>query len=185
MIKRTKPLKSKLDSFSYTSPARFISIWGVSPTHPVLASFLSREFLLHISCWFYFYLGSFSYTSRAGFIFIWGVSLTHPVLVSSLSGEFLLRIPCWLHFYLGSFSYTSRAASFFFYLGCFYYTSRASFDFFLGSFSYTSGAVLISMQGISYTSQAGFFFIFIFLSAEFLLQIPRKFLLHMLCWLNV
>ena len=26
-------------------------IWGVSLTHPVLASFLYREFLLHIACW--------------------------------------------------------------------------------------------------------------------------------------
>ena len=166
-------------SFSYTSQAGFIFIWGVSLTHPVLAPFffffffflLSREFLLHIPCWFYsifweflfhipswihFYARSFSYTSRARLIFIWGVSLTHPMLHSFfflqgslsytsragfnfmrgvsltnpvlplflagefllhilswfhsfLSGEFPLHIPCCLHFYSGSFSYTSRA----------------------------------------------------------------------------
>ena len=88
--------------FLYTSHAGFIFIWGISVTPPLLASFLSGEFLLHIPCWLLFYLGSFSYTSRAGFIFIWGVSLTHPMLATFLSA-------CWLHFYLGSFSYTSRA----------------------------------------------------------------------------
>ena len=35
-------------SFSYTSHAGFIFISGVSHAHPVLASFLSGEFLLHI-----------------------------------------------------------------------------------------------------------------------------------------
>ena len=40
-----------LGSFSYTSRAGFIFIWGVSLTHPVLASFFCGEFLLHISCW--------------------------------------------------------------------------------------------------------------------------------------
>ena len=34
-----------LGSFSYTSHACFIFLWGVSLTHPMLASFLSREFL--------------------------------------------------------------------------------------------------------------------------------------------
>ena len=115
-------------------------IWGVSLKHSILASFLSREFLLHILCWFHFYLGSCSYTSRAGVIFIYGVSLTHPELASFyfsifsdtsggdfylcgefllhipaasfLFGEFLLHIPCWFHFYLRRFSYTSRAVLF-------------------------------------------------------------------------
>ena len=41
----------------------------VSLTHPVLASFLSGEFLSHIPCGLHF--------------LIFGVSLTHPVLVSS------------------------------------------------------------------------------------------------------
>ena len=84
----------------------FFAIGGISLTHPVLPSFLYREFLLHTPCWlrFFFYLGSFSYTSRAGFsfyggsfsytsqdgfIFIAGVSLTHPMLASFLSREFL------------------------------------------------------------------------------------------------
>ena len=69
-----------LGSFSYTSRAGFICIWGVSLTHPVLASLLSGEFLLHIPCLFYFSVGSFSYTSQAGFFFKRGVSLTHPML---------------------------------------------------------------------------------------------------------
>ena len=83
------------------------NIWGVSLTHPMLASFLCGEFLLHILCWlfsFSFYLGSSSYTSRAGLIFIWGVSLTY--LLQTLYGEFLLIIPCCFDFYARSFSYT-------------------------------------------------------------------------------
>ena len=102
----------------YTSHASFFFMCGVSLTHPVLAYFLSGEFLLHIPCWLTFCLGSFSYTSRAGlifplgsvsytsragFIFMWGFSLIHPALVS-----FLCR----------GFSYTSRAffsSSFFFF----------------------------------------------------------------------
>ena len=145
-------------SLYYTSHACFIFLWGVSLTHPMLASFL------------FFNLGSFSYKSLAGFIFmrgvsfthpvldlvfilgvsltdpcllcvcvegggagficIWGVSLTHPGLASFLSGEFLLHIPCWINFSVGSL----------------YYTSHACFIFLVGSFSYTS--------------HAGFFFIF-------------------------
>ena len=103
-------------SFYYTSHAGFIFLWGVSLTHPVLdfffflflsrekhpvlASFVFGEFLLHIPCWLHFYLGSFSYTSHAGFIFMLWVSLTHPELASFpfLCGEFLLHIPCWLLF---------------------------------------------------------------------------------------
>ena len=54
---------------SYTSHAGLNFIWGVSRTHPVLASILAEEFLLHIPCWLQFSLGSFSYTSRAGFFF--------------------------------------------------------------------------------------------------------------------
>ena len=75
---------------------------GVSLTHPVLASFLSGEFLLHIPCWLHFYLGSFSYTSRAGHIFIGGVFRTRILLASLLCGEFVLQTPCWLHFYVVS-----------------------------------------------------------------------------------
>ena len=40
-----------LGSFCYTSRAGFIFIWDVSLTHPLLASFLSGKFLLHILCW--------------------------------------------------------------------------------------------------------------------------------------
>ena len=121
-----------LRSLSYTSRAGFILIWGVSLTHPMLASL--------------FNMGSVFYTSRAGFIFMWGVSLKHtvlalifiwgvclthptltlflhgeklPMLASFSSGEFLLDIPCRLRFLqLGSFSYTSRAG-FFSYRGSF------------------------------------------------------------------
>ena len=66
--------------------------WGVSLTYPVLASFLSEEFLLCIPCWPHFCLGSISYTSRAGFTFIWVVSLTHAMLALLFCGEFLLHI---------------------------------------------------------------------------------------------
>ena len=124
-------------SFSYTSHVNFFSLFfrgvyldilcllfflffflilGVSITHPVLA-FTCGEFLLHIPCWLYIYLGSFSYTSRSGFIFILGVSLTHPTLPLIFfffffflnSEEFLLHIPCWLHFYAWSFADSSRS----------------------------------------------------------------------------
>ena len=86
-------------TFSYRYRAAFIFMWGLSLTHPVLASFflfffLSGEFLLRIRCLFLF--------------FIRGVSLTRPVLASFVFGEFLLHIPCWLHFFLGSFSNTAR-----------------------------------------------------------------------------
>ena len=85
-------------SFSCTSTAVLICIEEVSITHPMLASFLSGEFLLHIPCWLNFYMGSFSYTSHAGFIFLWGVLFTHPMLAL---------------FFVGSFSYTSHTGFFF------------------------------------------------------------------------
>ena len=183
-------------SFSYTSSAGFIFVFGVSLTHLVLASFLCGEFLLHIPCYLHFYAGSFSYTPRAGFslslslfnffYFIWGVSLTHPVLALFLSGEFLLHIPCWHHFYLGSFSYTSHAG-FIFYSGSSSYTSHAGFIFncgvslthpvlasffFLGRFSYTSRAGFIFMRRVSLTHPV----LTSFLCGEFLL--------HIRCWLH-
>ena len=153
-----------LGSFSYTSRAGFIFIsgvsefyksragfffiWEVSLTRPVLASFLSGEFLLHIPCWLlffllffksgwrgggggefllhipcwlYFYQGSFSYNSHAGFFLFY--------LYFILSGEFLLHIPCWLHFYLGSFRLLQISFWLLFYLGSFSYTSRAGLIF--------------------------------------------------------
>ena len=64
-----------LGSFSYTSHVGFTFLWGVSRTHPLLTSFLCREFLLqipfclHFCLHFRFYLGSFSYISRATFFF--------------------------------------------------------------------------------------------------------------------
>ncbi len=77
-----------LGSFSYTSHACFIFLWGVSLTHPMLASVLRWVGM------------GFSYTSHTGFIFICGVSLTHPMLA----------------FCVGSFSYTSHAGFFSFFL---------------------------------------------------------------------
>ena len=147
-------------------------MWGVSLTHPLLASFLSGEFLLHIPCWLHFYLGSFSYTSHAGFIFIWGVSLTHPVLAllfmwgvsltHPLSGKFLVHITCWLYLHLGSFSYISHAGFIFiwgvslthpmlvsFLYGEFLLHIPWSLHFYLGSFSYTSHAGFLLMWGVS------------------------------------
>ena len=106
-------LQFHLGSFSYTSHAGFtflwgisvtharlfffFFIWGVSLTHPVLASFLSEEFLLYIrssdhfhlgrfSCWLHFYVGSFSSTYSAGFNLISWFSLTQSILVSFLWG---------------------------------------------------------------------------------------------------
>ena len=68
-------------SFSYTSHADFVFMWGVSLTHPVLVSF---SFFFFISCCLYFSAWSFSYSSRASIIFM---------------KEFLLHIPCWLFFF--------------------------------------------------------------------------------------
>ena len=105
-----------MGSFSYTSHADFVFIWGVflthpvagfifkwgvSITHPMLILFLCGEFLLHISCCPHICLGSLCYTSRAGCCFSF-------FFFSFLSGEFLLHIPCWLHFYRVSFSYASH-----------------------------------------------------------------------------
>ena len=56
-------LQFYLWSFSYTSLVGLTFVWGVSLTHPKLASFsffLSAEFSLHIPCWLYFYLGFLS-----------------------------------------------------------------------------------------------------------------------------
>ncbi len=72
-----------LGSFSDTSRTGFNVISGLSLTHPMPISFLSRAFLLHIPFWLHYYFGSFSYTSRTGFTFC---------------GKFLLHIPCWLLF---------------------------------------------------------------------------------------
>ena len=188
-------------------------MWGVSLTHPELASFLLWEFLLHILIWLHFYAGSFSYTSRAVFFFLF-----------FLSGEFLLHIPCWFHFFVGSFSYTFHdcfiflwevsltlpmLASFFmrgvshthpvialFFCGKFLLHFPCWLHFYAGSLSYTSRAVYSFMQGVSVTHSLLFFFFFFFFafffkSGEFLLLIPSwfyllsaEFLLHTSCWLH-
>ena len=133
-----------LGSFSYTSPAGFIFIRGVSFTHPMLTSFLSGEFLLHIPCWLFFF-------------FFWGGG--------GVGG--LLHTPYYVNFYLRSFSYTSRA-SFIFYLGSFSYTYRAAFIFMRGVSlthpvlsSFLFGEFLLHIQ-------CWFHFLF----GEFLLRIP-------------
>ena len=131
--------------------AQFNFIRGLSLTQPMLASFLSREFILHIPCWFYFYAENLSYTSYSAFMFVQGVCLTHPVLPLILSGKFLLHIPSCLYFYVGSFSYTSHA-------GLFY----------AKSLSYISQAVFIFMWGISLTHPE----LSYVLCGEFLLHIP-------------
>ena len=129
-----------LGSFPHTSRAGFICIWRVSLTHPVLASFLSGEFLLHIPCWLNFYLGSFSYTSHAGLIFMRWVSLTHPELASVFCGELLLHIPCWLPFLCGEFLL---------HIPCWIIIIIIFFN--LGSFSHTYRAGFICIWGVSLT----------------------------------
>ena len=75
-------------------------IWGVSLTHPMLASFSNLGSFSYTShAGFFFNLRSFSYTSRAAFTFIWRLSLTHPMQALLFSGEFLWHIPCWLLFF--------------------------------------------------------------------------------------
>ena len=163
-----------LGSFSYTSHAGFTPppppplLWGVSLTHPILALFLSWEFLLLILCWFHFY------------------------------AEFLIHIPCCLQFYASlqfyarSFSYTCRAGFFFFFFFFFFFICGVSlmlvllsiggaslthlllasflsgefllhircwFNFYLGSVSYTSCALHFYLGSFFYTSRAGFIFI--------------------------
>ena len=177
-------LELYLGSFTYTPSARFIFLWGVSLTHPMLAllsgaSFLFGEFLLHIPCWLHVYVGSFSYTSRvlgsffyasnAGFTFMWGVSLTHPVLASFLSGQFLLHIPCWLHSYMGSFSFTAR--------GGLLLKKK-----YLGSFSYTSRAGFMFMWGVSLTHPE--FWGVSFTHPMLVSALPGEFLLHIPCWFH-
>ena len=188
-----------LASFSYTSHAGFIIIWGAFPKQPVLASFSGGEFLLHIPCWFFFLV----------FFLICWVSLKHPVLASFLYKEcfilfllfLLLHIRCWgvsltrpvlsfffLFFYLSNFSYTSHVCfislwgvsltrpmlvSFsFLNLGSFSSTSYAGFIFYVGSFSYTSRAGFVFIWGVSLIHPM----LVTFLSSAVLL--------HIACWLH-
>ena len=168
-------------------------IGGVSFTHPVLASFLCVEFLLHILCWLYFSIRSFSYTSHAGLMFIWGVSLTHPVLASFLSKEFVLHILCFLYFIFffffffffffwggggGGLSLKHTVLFFYFYFfkflsGGVSLTHPVLASFLCGEFLLHIPRWLdVYLGSFSDTSRAGF----IFLSGEFLLHIP--------CWFH-
>ena len=167
----------------------FFLSWGVSITHPVLA-FTCGEFLLHIPCWLYIYLGSFSCTSRSGFIFIWGVSLTHPKLALIFCGEFLtppmlalkkmyfwgvsLTHPMLASFLCGEFR-RLIPCWLYFYLGSFSYTSHSCFIFSVGR----GGWAELLYWGVSLTHpMLGLFVfcLFVFKSREFLLPIP--------CWLR-
>ena len=80
--------------------------------HPVrvaVTCHLSRvTYILHIPCWFLFYLGSFSYTPRAGFFLLLLFPTFFFLFFFSFlflsSGEFLLHIPlCFLFFFFFSF----------------------------------------------------------------------------------
>ena len=99
-------------SFADSSRTGFISIWGVSLTHPMLALFFGGGGMGRGGGGGALILGSFSYTSHARFFFfffflIYGFSLTDPALASFLRGEFLLHIPYRLYFfYLGSFLFS-------------------------------------------------------------------------------
>ena len=145
-----------LGSFSYTSHACLLLLWGVSLTLPMLAWILSGEFLLHIPCWLQFYLVSFSYTSRAGFNFIWGVSLTHPVLAFFFLFFFSF-------FFLWGVCVTRAMLAWFFFL------------FFLFLF----------FLFLSYTSHAGFNFLWLVSLTHLVLAsiLSGEFLLHIPCWL--
>ena len=181
-------------SFSYTSLAGFIFMWGVSLTHPMLASFLSGQFPLHIPSCVHFYLASVCYTSHAGFTFLRGVSLTHPMLHPTSPPH---PTPFFLFFFFkfsgvslthpvpSSFSDTSHAAfiltqgvslthpklpsvlcgEFLLHIPCWLpfmrvETTRADFFCYGGRFSYTS--------------RAGFIFIYFYMRNFFPLQSTVK-----------
>ena len=183
-------LQFYLGSFSYTSCAGFVYIWGVCRTHPDLSSFD---------------LGIFSYTSHADFVLMWGVCLTHPVLLFFfvfvlicgvslahpvlcwfLCKEILLYFPCCLLLlFIWKVSLTPPVLVSFPYRGSFPYTSRAGFilsgefllhvpcwlHFYRGSFSYVYRTSFTFIWGVSLTHPI----ITLCLCGEFLLHIP--------CWL--
>ena len=103
-------------------------------------------------------------------LFIGRISLTHLVLASFLSGEFLLHIPCWHHFSVGSFSYTSHAG--FIFIWGVSLTHPILGSFFLWGVSLTHPMqvfcccffcfVFFNLWSFSYTSHAGFSFVFCF-----------------------
>ena len=170
-------------------------MWGVSLTHPMLASF---------------YVGSFSHTSHAGF-FMWefllhipcwllyveffltcwlvmlGVYLTHPVL-AVWCREFLLHILC-LVLYVWSFSYTSSAGFFVWGVSLTRPVLASLCGVFLlhvlcwllcvGSFSYTSHPMLASLCGnYSYMYCASFFMWRVSLTHPMLAALCGVFLFH-------
>ena len=169
-------------------------IGWVSLTHTVLASCLSREFLLHLPYRLKFHGGSSSYTSHAGLTFLWGVSLTHPMLAFFLS-----------FFNLRSFSYKSRDG-FIFIWGL--SLTHPELTFVMWGVSPTHPVLPSVLCGefvlhipccldlyarcFSYTSRAGFvFFFFFFLILGVSLTHPvlssllcGEFLLHILCCLH-
>ena len=165
-----------MGSFSGTSPASFIFIWGVSLTYSTLAlHFFRGEFLLHITGGLFFFfliLWSVCYTSHVGFIFLWGVSL---------------KIPCWLHFYVGSLSCTSHADFFFIFFssGEFLLHIPCWLHFYAWSFSYTFRALLFFIQGVFLTHPmlASFliFLLIIIIIFIFLFFLIWGFLLHIAC----
>ena len=152
-------------------------------------SFLSGEFLLHIPCSLYFYVGSSSSTSHAVLIFMQGEktkqktkqknthkneasrrcvteTVTHRLLAFFFfffffkSGEVLSHIPCWFHFSVGSFYYTSRSAFLFpFSVGSFSYRFRAGCIFIWGISLTHPMLALFFLGSFSYTSRAGFIFL--------------------------
>ena len=142
---------------------------GVSLTNPVLALFLSGEFLLHIPCLLFISVGSLSYTSLVGFssslsLLSWlhfyaGISLTHHVLAFYI---YFLSI-----FFIWGVSLTHPALALFF-CGEFLLHIPCLFDFSVGSFSYTSRAGFIFMRGVSLERPV----LALFLSGESLLHIP-------------
>ena len=117
-----------LGSFPNTSRSGFIFIWVVSLTHPILASYLLGEFLLHSPCWL----------------------LRFVVVVFGLPGDLLLHIPFSLHFYLGSPLTHPVLASFLFFSsffqGSFSYTYRAGLSF-IGGICLTHSVLAPSLCG--------------------------------------
>ena len=178
-------------------------MWEVSLRHPMLALFLSGEFLLHIPCFFFLlFLWGVSFTHHMldfvsslflfVFIFLWWISLTHPMLTWFFCGEFLLHIPCLLDFSVGSFSYTSHAGFFSLFFLRFFFIWGVSLTHPV-LVSYLGGEFLLHIPywlhfyvgSFSYTSHAGVIFICgVSLKHPVLASfLSGKFLLHIPCWL--
>ena len=155
-------------------------MWGVSLTHPVLASFLCGEFILHIPCWLLLFIWRISLTHpMLVSLFIGGVSLTHLLLASFLSGEFLLHIRAGFIFMQGVYragfsSFTSHAGFVVVFIWGVSLTHPVLgfFFFYRRSFSYTSPAGFIFVRGVSLTHPV----LPSFFCGEFLLHIP--------CWFH-